>query len=391
MTTTYLDRAIAGELTELRAAASGRNNTLIRVAARLYEFVECGALSEDYVTDTLAGEASAIGLNRHEIRATLKSARKRAARIDESARHTLAEKCSGAPRASHYTAPPTAPENCDEPPQKWREAAAGFVFWTQERIGGALDYLAERGLTEQTITGAGLGYNPETREASRATWGMDADPDYGDTFWLPAGIVIPWYVGGRLWKVSIRRDVVKANQDRYKTLPGSANALYGVDSLQPGKPAILVEGPFDALAVRQVAGDLCGVVASGTSGARRIKWIGALALCSDVLVALDADDAGDTASAYWLDVLPNARRLRPYYADPAQMLQNGQDVRAWISSGLHSAVIPPWLDASTPLRRIVRDYWRGEVQAQSVALGRLRAMCAARGWSYEGVVEALGS
>lgn len=381
--TTYLDRAIAGELNELRSASAGRNNTLIRVAARLYEFVECGALTEDYVTDTLAGEAGALGLNRHEIRATLKSARRRAARIDESARRMLQEKCNGVQTSERHSAPPVAPENCEAPPQQWRECAAGFVFWSQSKLSGALEYLTGRGLTEQTIRTAGMGYNPTNREASRAKWGLEKDADYGDRFWLPAGIVIPWYVGSQLWKVSIRRDTVKPDQERYKTLPGSSNALYGVDSLQPGKPAALVEGVFDALATRQAAGDLCGVVASGTSGARRIKWVSTLALCSEVLVSLDADQAGDAASSYWLDVLPNARRLRPYYSDPAQMLQDGQDVRGWIRAGLGGA--QSMVFGST----IVTDYWRGEVAAQSAALARLERICQEQGYDYKATMEAL--
>jgi DNA primase len=285
-------------------------------------------------------------------------------------------------RASSFIAPPA---ECEPPSQQWREAGAGFVFWAQERISQALPYLTGRGLTEQTIQRAGLGYNPQTREASRAKWGLAPDGENGDRFWLPAGIVIPWYVGSALWKVSIRRETVKEGQDRYKTLPGSSNALYGVDSLQPGRPAVLVEGPFDALATRQAAGDLVGVAASGTSGARRIKWVGALALCSEVLVSLDADQAGDTASIYWLDMLSNARRHRPYYSDPAQMLEDGQDLRAWVRVGLGGP------EPMTFTSQIVADYWRGEVAAQSSALTRLAAICQARGYSYELTIEALGS
>jgi len=269
------------------------------------------------------------------------------------------------------------------PIDKWRAAAAGFLLWSQQYLDRALPYLTSRGITEQTARAASLGYNPETRECSRAKWGMEPDREYGDRFWLPAGIVIPSYAGGALWRLQIRRETVKEGQDRYKTVTGSSNALYGVDSLQPGQPAILVEGPFDALATRQAAGDLAGVAACGTSGARRIKWISALALCSDVLVALDADQAGDAASAYWLDVLPTARRLRPYYGDPAQMLQDGQDVRAWVQAGLGS---PQPMSFSSS---IAADYWRGEVAANSPALERLRRICEQRGYSYDLTMEAL--
>jgi hypothetical protein len=121
---------------------------------------------------------------------------------------------------------------------------------------------------------------------------------------------------------------------------GSANALYNVDALQPGRVAVLGEGPFDALAVEQAAGDLVAGVASGTTSARRMRWISRLALCSEVLVALDNEDEQKSdvaqAIAYWLEVLhPRARRWRPYLKDPAQMLEQGMDVRDWMMAGLH--------------------------------------------------------
>ena len=278
----------------------------------------------------------------------------------------------------------TPPMECVPPAHEWRAAAAGFLLWSQQYLDRALPYLTGRGLTEQTARAAGLGYNPEMREASRAKWGLAPDAEYGDRFWLPAGIVIPSYAHGALWRLQIRRETVREGQDRYKTVTGSANVLYGADSAQPGKPTVLVEGPFDALAVRQAAGDLCGVTASGTSGARRIKWIAALALCGDVLIAFDADEAGDAASAYWLDALPNARRLRPYYADPAQMLEDKQDVRAWVRTGLGGPQPMAFISQAAA------DYWREEVRLNGPALARLRGICAARGYDYESTVEALG-
>ncbi len=82
------------------------------------------------------------------------------------------------------------------------------------------------------------------------------------------GIVIPWYVDGAVWKLTIRRP---SGTPRYVTVTGSANVLYNVDALQPGRVAVLVEGPFDVLAVEQAAGDLVASVASGTTGARRMR------------------------------------------------------------------------------------------------------------------------
>lgn len=283
--------------------------------------------------------------------------------------------------ATSFVAPPVG---CPVPAPRWRECAAGFVFWSQGNIERALPYLTSRGLTEKTIRTAQLGYNPAQRECSREKWGMEPDKDNGDRFWLPAGIVIPSYADGALWRVQIRREVVRDSQDRYKTVTGSSNVLYGADSLQPNRPAVLVEGPFDALAVQQSAGDLCAVVASGTSGARRIRWITQLALTSQVLIALDADPPGDHAARYWLEVLPTARRWRPYYSDPSQMLEDGQDVRGWVLAGL--GLNPaPWALTETP----ARDYWRAEIAAQSPALARLETICRESGYDYAATVEAL--
>lgn len=307
--------------------------------------------------------------------------------IDYLRAHGLsyADACRQLGRPLERRAEPTPAEpvaDCVVPPQRWREAAAGFVMWSQQYIEQATPYLTKRGLTEKTIRGAMLGYNPTSRECSRAKWGMPPDRENGDKFWLPAGIVIPNYADDALWRVQIRRDVVRDKQDRYKTVTGSSNVLYGVDSLRPDKPAMLVEGPFDALAVHQAASDLVSVVASGTSGARRMRWIMRLLLCPSVLIGLDADEAGDSAARYWLDMLPMGRRWRPYYADPAQLLQDGQDVRGWILAGLGK-------QAWTMTDEATREYWQEEVRLQSPALARLERICREQGYDYQMTMEAL--
>lgn len=76
-------------------------------------------------------------------------------------------------------------------------------------------------------------------------------------------------------------------------------------------------------------------VASGTTGARHLGPTAQLALARPVLIALDADKGGDEASTWWLEVLgPVAQRWRPYWDDPASMLQAGVDIRGWVEAGL---------------------------------------------------------
>ena len=97
----------------------------------------------------------------------------------------------------------------------------------------------------------------------------------------------------------------------------------------------MVEGELDALTIEQEAGDLVTAVATGaTGGARRMHWLARLALCSVVLVAYDADAAGEAAAGYWLEVLDNGRRWRPYWEDVNAMAQDGADVRAWVAVGV---------------------------------------------------------
>ena len=344
MQPSYLDRAIRSEIATLNSSRAGRNNQLFKSAAALYRFAEAGVCSDDAIEAELVNAASALGLQRDEIRDTLRSGRRRAAQLDQAALDDIRAKCAGEAydATTRPARPAPAPEACEPPCAAWRAAGGGFALFAQQQLDAAphaLAYLHTRGLTDKTIRTYGLGYNPAGRWSERAKWGIARDESkdarYPDHIWLPQGIVIPQRVDGVLWKIEIRQDNPAQPEKRYKTVTNSSNVLAGADSLQPGKPYMLVEGPIDWLCVAQTAADLCGVGRVGTSGARRVRWLTRLALASVVLVSLDADAPGDTAARYWLDALPNARRWRPYYADPAQMAQDGADVRAWVGAGLN--------------------------------------------------------
>jgi DNA primase len=110
--------------------------------------------------------------------------------------------------------------------------------------------------------------------------------------------------------------------------------LFNAAALTPGRPVVLCEGEFDAMAVSQAAGDLAAAVASGsTTGARAARWLYALAAAPCVLVAFDADPAGAEAAGWWLSRLPNAKRLRPVGAkDPSDM--HPERLRTWVAEAL---------------------------------------------------------
>ncbi len=231
---------------------------------------------------------------------------------------------------------PSLPPGDGPPGPAWQEAGRAFVARAGEALWApagerALAWLRGRGLADDTIRAAGLGYNARDERQPRQAWGLDE----GKPLWLPRGIVIPWEAGGALWRINVRRP---AGEPKYCGPAGFGNGLYNADALAPGRPALLVEGEFDALTVAQTAGDLVAVVAvGGTGGARRGRWLDALRACSTVLVALDADpdpNKGDRAAAWWAGLLEDARRWRPWWGDVNQMHQDGADVRSWLAAGL---------------------------------------------------------
>jgi len=192
-------------------------------------------------------------------------------------------------------------------------------------------------LSDETIRTAHLGFHACERYEDRQAWGLQPKTDdegREQRVWLPHGVVIPWYVGGQLWRVKIRR---AQGDPKYAQPAGGTNALYNADALTPIRPAVIVEGEIDTLTVNQCAGDLVTAVATGsTGGARELRWIARLAACPLVLVAydVDTDGQGDKAARFWVETLPNARRWRPEKHDANDMLQSGFDVRAWVAAGV---------------------------------------------------------
>lgn len=386
-TSTYLDRTIAGAISDLKGTTGSRNAMLFTKASYLYSFSEAGCVDESTLTSELETAGSSVGLTDREVRDTLKSARKRAAGIDEGTRQSLRAKCNGQAHASQPQPDRvTAPEACDPPCAQWQATGQALVDYALGHMGeDDYEYLRGRGLTYATIAAAQLGYNPTGRWSDRVKWGLLVESDGNDRLWIPQGIVIPWYIGGALWRISIRKWNVKPGEKAYKTLPGSSNALYNADTLKAGQPAMLVEGVFDALSVQQEAGDLIAPVACGTSGARRMRWIARLALSEPILNSLDADAAGDDCR-YWLDALaPVARLWRPYWDDPSKMLQDGADVRAWVLAGLGKTEPQPIAFGAD-----ATEFWRFVIERDSTEhLDRLKKICSERGADYAKTVEDL--
>ncbi len=248
------------------------------------------------------------------------------------------------------TAPAVArrvvPDTCVPPGDAWQSRACEVLRAAQDALWApagerARGWLNRRGFDDDLIAWAGLGLHVADTHDSRDSWGLPpAVDDRGRPVWVPRGVVVPWWIGGDLWRLNVRRP---AGDPKYIGPAGWSNGLYGADGLRAGRPAVLVEGELDALAVHLAAGDLVQPVATGsTGGARRSRWVARLAACSVVLVAFDSDQAGNDAAGYWLGVLPRAKRWRaPWGKDAAGLGESGGDVRAWIAAGLGLADVGP--------------------------------------------------
>ena len=240
--------------------------------------------------------------------------------------------------ASHQEGQPETPSLSPDgsPSSTWQKAARQFcalaqvALWTPfDRT--ALDYLRERGLRDETIRQARLGYWPRETYHPPQSWGFAQTEKH---VWEPAGVIIPWSSNQTYWRVRIR-SFTTGTTYRYVQIRGSQNTLYRADTIRTNTPVVMVEGEFDALTLAQEVGSRIAVVATGsTEGARSMTSLAQVATASRVLLAFDADAGGDRAAHWWLARLDNAQRWRPFWSDPNALLQAGANLCQWVEAGL---------------------------------------------------------
>ncbi len=207
--------------------------------------------------------------------------------------------------------------------EDWQTAARRMVqdgmhyLWYSDGRRGR-DYVHSRGLSEEVILDARLGYSLKND--------------------IPR-LIIPFWANGLYVAISsrdLRSDIPK--EKRWQDVAGGTKSeFYLADCLKTPRPTVVLESPLDALSVVETCEDFVNVVATGgTNGARTKKNLIKLAQQDLVFLAFDADEAGDKEARWWLDHLPNARRLRPSQHDVNDMLVQGWDVRQWIIDALPS-------------------------------------------------------
>lgn len=241
--------------------------------------------------------------------------------------------------------PVFVPRESIEPCRQWQERAREFLNFTIQTMlrdtagAAARRFLRRRGLADQAVDGAGLGWNPVDAYHDRSRWGLPVEKredGRAKRLWLPAGLVIPCIGNsGRVMRIRIRRPD-PGDGARYVLIPGSSSCpmAWGL-----GKSSIAVlESELDGVLVNQEAGDLIGVVALGSVSAKPDATThDVLKRAGLILVSLDSDKAGAKAAwGWWAETYGEKIRRWPVPVgkDPSDALQKGLNVRTWIEAAL---------------------------------------------------------
>lgn len=225
------------------------------------------------------------------------------------------------------------------PSSKWQGKARAFLNQTVETLWkskDAISFLHGRGLKDEPIRAAELGWNPVDLREPRENWGLEPSKDEKGNvkrLWFPRGLVIPLQIAGAVHRMRIRRP---EGEPRYFIVSGSdmRPMMWNADR----GAVVVVESELDALLIQQEAGDVCGVVALGSAQAKPDSETDkALRQADTLLISLDYDTAGASASwGHWLKSYPQAKRWPvPVGKDPTEAAQQELNVKAWIEAGLN--------------------------------------------------------
>lgn len=248
------------------------------------------------------------------------------------------------PRVAPALRPTFTPKATAPPPDAWQEKAAALVGWASGQLWSpagqqALEYLHGRGLTDDVIRAARLGFAPETLRRDRAAWGLPESLDAQGkpkSLYLPGpAIVIPVARhDGTLARIKFRRMAPGADP---KYLPVAGGDPGHFLMAGQGPVAVLVESELDALLVVQETPCVAAYASGSAAQPPNQETFQALAEHEVVLVAFDSDMPGAKAAwqSDWIKTLPYTHRCPvPGAKDPTEAHQGGLDLAAWIETGL---------------------------------------------------------
>ena len=250
------------------------------------------------------------------------------------------------PRPNEPRPAPAAwtPKEAKTPLELWQTKAGAFLdravscLWSKHGDETRRWLRDNKGLSNETIKAARLGYHPADKNEPRDAWGLPEllDKDGKEkTLWLPGGLVIPLIVGGQVHRLRIRRDDPKDDK-RFIIVSGSTSAPL---ILNPERgAACILESELDAILLDQESGDLITSVSIGTAPAKPDTLTHSiLQRAETILISLDNDNAGATAAwQFWPETYGMKAKRWPSIngKDASDARLNGLDLRQWIIAGI---------------------------------------------------------
>jgi hypothetical protein len=228
------------------------------------------------------------------------------------------------------------------PPDTWQEQAQKLVTVTKKRLWKNLDmdvwsWLHSRGLNDETIKEANLGWIPKDYWQRREDWGLETkigESGKPKGFWLPEGLLIPITDPEKgVIALSVRR--FSEEGPKYYNLQGSPLSPLILGEI--GRPVAVCETLLDGWLIHQEARDIVTAAALGSSGAKPdIRLATHLVVAPKILVSLDADTAGKSAAKWWTSTFAKAVFWpAPWKKDPADAFGTAPSlIKNWIQSGL---------------------------------------------------------
>ncbi|MFZ4814792.1 MAG: toprim domain-containing protein [Phototrophicaceae bacterium] len=259
--------------------------------------------------------------------------------------------------------PASPPPETQPPSAEWQDRAAALMVEAQVRLWStegerALAYLHKRGLRDQTIKDADLGYIPgqPTEWIRPEGWVIQTDKDKeARPVSVPCGIVIPHIHHNVIWGIRVRRAAqldgvpfqhtptgfVAESNSKYEAVTGTRKSLYIPGRVQHGMPIVLDEGELNALSIWQTSSDVVMPIALvSASYAMNIeqRWWPILLGAPTIYARMDNDSAGMKAVAKLGALSARVRSVvvPPPHKDPNDLLQQGHLVLdRWVRGLLH--------------------------------------------------------
>lgn len=258
---------------------------------------------------------------------------------------------------------PYTPAQAEMPQQQWADQAALLIEKSHQRLidnADQLAFLAGRGIPQEAVERGKLGFVDTNKYPRREDWGLETErksDGKAKKYFVPSGILIPFFSGGAPHRIRIRRDDPRPQDPRYYWLVGSGDDV-PVIGPHRASAVVVVESDLDAFMVRWHCRDLdVAVIPLGTCSAKPKQ--AAFELCRNALVILVAHDfeprinektgkpenPGGQGAKWWLQQFKRCKRWPvPQGKDPGDYYKDhGGNIRDWIVAGL-----PPACHITTP-------------------------------------------